>query len=136
MQAAMQAKVSVNARPTVTAGLAKLVDEVNQVRGTDIATDCGRRGVGATAPSEREDQQDQAGGGDNLTEPQMAGRPPGGTGHITAVASLASEVRCRPTHVFESVDSGRPARFLLWGRSIVGGLGVVGDGVSPVDAIG
>ena len=26
----MPAKVSVNARPTVTAGLAKLVDEVNQ----------------------------------------------------------------------------------------------------------
>lgn len=64
----MPAKVSVNARPMVTAGLAKLVELVNQYAAPMYAPPAAGAGQG-------EDEQDQPGGGDDLAEPQVAGGP-------------------------------------------------------------
>ena len=69
----MPAKESVNARPIVTAGLANEVDEVNQYAAPDVGADRRRSDRCAAGSGEREDQQDQAGGGDDLAQPQVAG---------------------------------------------------------------
>ena len=72
---AIPAKVSVNARPMVTAGLAKTGRGGEPVRGADVRADRGGRDGGPAGAGQGEDEQDQAGGGDDLTEPQMTGGP-------------------------------------------------------------
>ncbi len=59
--------------PTVTAGLTKDLDEVNQYAAPMYATT--EAGVTGARPAagEGEGQQDQAGGGDDLAEPEAPG---------------------------------------------------------------
>ena len=73
---AMPANVSENMRPTVIAGLAKLVERREPVRGADVGADGGRRDVAAAGPGEGEDDQEQPGGRDHLRQ-QCAPLTPG-----------------------------------------------------------
>src|ERR1019366_10110113 len=71
---AMPAKVSENIRPMVMAGLAKLVEDVKKYA-APIRADRGRGGPGTAGAGQREDDQDQAEGGDHLGQ-EMRGRGP------------------------------------------------------------
>jgi hypothetical protein len=70
---AIPANVSVKARPIVTAGLANDVEDVNQYAAPDVGTHRGRRDGGVTGPGQREDQQYQSGGRDDLAQRRVAG---------------------------------------------------------------
>ena len=67
----MPAKVSVNARPIGDGRVGERGRRGEPVRGADVGADgrCGDRG--AAGADQGEDQQQQAGGGDGLTEPQV-----------------------------------------------------------------
>ena len=67
----MPAKVSEKTRPTVTAGLANDVRGGEPVRGADVRADSGGREQPAAGAGQSEDQHDQPGGGDDLTQPQV-----------------------------------------------------------------
>ena len=74
---AMPAKVSDSVRATSIIGLAKLVDERPPVGRGDVGADRERRQRGAAGADQREDQHDQAEGGQGLGQPQAAGRAVG-----------------------------------------------------------
>ena len=71
----MPAKVSVNIRPTVTAGLANDGGAGEPVRGADVGADRGRGEQAAPGADEGEDQHQQSGGGDDLAEQVSAAGP-------------------------------------------------------------
>ena len=82
----MPAKVSVNTRPMVTAGLAKRGGGGEPVGGADVGADRGGRERGAAGAGQGEDEHDQSGGGDDLAEPQVGRRAVLG-GEICTAAS-------------------------------------------------
>ena len=71
----MPANVSEKTRPTVTAGLAKRRRRGEPVRRADVRADGGRGEHAATGAGQREDQDDEPGGGDDLAEPQVPAGP-------------------------------------------------------------